>query len=88
MIAGERQAGNDGLRRFLWARIEVRRHPVTNDPVVELSVEIAVVERDAGTSVSAARGCRPKPADDIGVAWPVVSCKAIRKPPDGGGELA
>jgi len=64
MIAAERQTRE---HRFRGTRGYGRsgRQPVTYDPVIELGVEIAVVERDTGAAVPAGVGGGSKAPDDF-----------------------
>jgi hypothetical protein len=52
MVAGQRQARNDGLRRS-GQRDPVRRQRITHDAIIALGIEVTLVDRDAGPALVA-----------------------------------
>src|ERR1700681_2342103 len=65
MVAGSGQAGDDRLASALWGDF-VRGNRIAHDAVVDLGVDHAVVEDEAGAAVSAARDRFAEPFDDVG----------------------
>ena len=67
MIAGERQARKDDLRRSL-RHVGIRRHGIADDLVVLFGIERAVVEADARSARGALRDAIAETLDHIGAA--------------------
>ena len=67
MIAGERQAGDDGFRLALGYDLIVSQR-VADDAIVDLGEETALVEADAGAAMAAGRDGLAEAGDHVGMS--------------------
>ena len=67
MIAGERKAGDDGLRLAFGYDLIISQG-IADDAIVALSEEAAVVEADAGAAMPPSCDALAEPGDHIGMS--------------------
>src|SRR3984893_18124453 len=87
MVAGDRQPGDDHLRRRGRGN-RAGGQSVAHDAIVHLGIERTVIKRDAGAAVAAVREAVAKANVDVGVPITLGILKSDQKPARRGGVVA